>query len=141
MSDHRGLVYSLLAIAVAAALACSPPNGSPAAEAPATPKMPKHWRVTSDINFSATDIRPVSVQLGAKVGALRNTTYDINGKQLKLNTIVAATLGDADAIVAALGKIKPKEFFLRRGLIIYEFVGSDDTLPEIRKGRARLAKQ
>ncbi len=103
--------------------------------------MPKRWRVISDINFEAADIRPVSVQLGAKVSALRNTTYDINGKRLKLNTIVAATTGDADAIVAALGKIKPKEFFLRRGLIIYEFVGGDDTNREMRKGRARLAKQ
>ena len=141
MSDHRALAHALLAIAIAAAMACSPPNESPSAEAPATPKMPKRWRVTSDINFSATEIRPVSDQLGAKVSALRNTTYDIKGKRLKLNTIVAATAADADAIVAALGKMKPKEFFLRRGLIIYEFVGSDDTIPEMRKGRARLAKQ
>ena len=141
MSDRRALAHALLAIAIAAAMACSPPNGSPSAEAPATPKMPKRWRVTSDINFSAADIRPVSDQLGAKVSALRNTTYDIKGKRLKLNTIVAATAGDADAIVAALGKMKPKEFFLRRGLIIYEFVGSDDTNRDMRKGRARLAKQ
>jgi hypothetical protein len=130
-----------LAIAIAAAMACSPAGESPSAEAPAAPKMPKRWRVVSDINFEPADIEPVSNQLGARVSALRNTTYDVKGKRLKLNTIVAATAGDADAIMAALGKVKPKEFFLRRGLIIYEFVGSDDSTRAMRKGMARLAKQ
>ena len=141
MSDRRTLARALLAIAIAAAMSCSPPQGAASAEAPAAPKMPKHWRVISDISFEPADIRPVSDQLGAKVDALRNTTYDVKGKRLKLNTIVAATAGDADAIVTALGKIKPREFFLRRGLIIYEFVGRDDTIRDVRKGIARLAKQ
>ena len=34
--------------------------------------------------------------------------------------------------------MKPAEFFLRQGLIIYEFVGTNDVIPDIRAGRAHL---
>lgn len=55
---------------------------------------------------------------------------------MKLNTVVAAT--DADAIMKALEGMKSEEALLRRGRIIYEFVGTNDVLPEIREGRALL---
>ncbi len=112
-----------------------------AADAPPTPSMPAHWSVISDINFAAADIRPVSASLGAQVSALRNTTYRVGGGRVKLNTIVAATPADADKIMQALGKMKPPEWFMRRGLLIYEFVGGNDTIPEMRKGRSLLAKR
>jgi len=100
--------------------------------------MPAHWTVVSDENFAAVDIAPVAASLGAEVSALRNTTYDVGGKPVKLNTIVAATATDADAIMAALGKMKPEEWFIQSGLIIYEFVGADDVQSEMRAGRTLL---
>jgi hypothetical protein len=100
--------------------------------------MPSHWKVTSDIDFAAVDIEPVARRLGGQISALRNTTYDVGGKQVKLNTIVAATDADAHSIMEALGAMKSEEAFVRRGRIIYEFVGSNDVLPEIREGRALL---
>ncbi len=130
--------YALLAATVAVVGACSETTGASGAGAPPTPAMPAHWKVISDIDFAAADIEPVAQSLGAAVSALRNTTYDVGGKQVKLNTIVAATPTDADSIVAALGKMKPEEWFLRRGLLVYEFVGSNAAIPEMREGRALL---
>lgn len=100
--------------------------------------MPSHWKVVSDIDFGPADIAPVAQRLGGKVSALRNTTYDVGGRQVKLNTIVAATEADADSIMEALTAMKSAEAFVRRGRTIYEFVGTNEVLPEIRKGRAIL---
>jgi hypothetical protein len=100
--------------------------------------MPSDWKVTSDIDFAAADIEPVAQRLGGRISALRNTTYDVGGKPVKLNTVVAATDADADSIMAALEAMKSEEALVRRGRIIYEFVGTNDVLPEIRKGRALL---
>jgi len=136
MTNFRTLATLLLALV--SALACSQTEASADALAPPTPAMPSHWRVISDINFAAADIRPVSANLGAKVSALRNTTYDAGGRTVKLNTIVAASSGDADSIMRALGKMKTEQWFLRRGLLIYEFVGSNDAIPELHKGRDLL---
>jgi hypothetical protein len=136
MTNFRTLAILLLALV--SVVACSQTAASADALAPPTPAMPSHWRVISDINFAAADIRPVSANLGAKISALRNTTYDAGGRTIKLNTIVAATSGDADSITEALWKTKPEQWFLRRGLLIYEFVASNDAIPELHKGRALL---
>ena len=138
MIDSRALVCFSLGVTVAFALACGPAIGSASSAAPPTPSMPSHWKVTSDIDFAAADIEPVAQRLGGKVTALRNTTYDVGGKQVKLNPIVAATDADADSIMKALRGMKSEEAFVRRGRIIYEFVGANDVLPEIRAGRALL---
>ena len=138
MTESRALVCFSLAIALAFALACDRVTGSASAAAPPTPAMPSHWKVTSDIDFAAADIEPVAQKLGGKVSALRNTTYDVGGKLVKLNTIVGATDADADSIMEALRGMKSEEAFVRRDRIIYEFVGANDVLPEIRAGRALL---
>ena len=138
MTDSRALVCFSLMIALAFTLACDQPTGSASAAAPPTPAMPSHWKVTSDIDFAPADIEPVAQRLGGEISALRNTTYDVGGKQVKLNTIVAATDADADSIMEALKGMKSEEAFVRRGRIIYEFVGTNDVLPEIRAGRALL---
>lgn len=107
-------------------------------EAPPTPAMPAHWKVVSDVEFDAIDIRPVANNLGAEVSALRNTTYDVSGMKVKLNTIVAPTSNAADSIMRALESMKPSEWIVRRGLVIYEFVGTNQAIPEMRTGRLLL---
>ena len=109
-------------------------------QAPPTPTMPAEWKVIADVNFAPVDIKPVSTSLGGNVIALRNTTFDVGGKQLKLNTIVAGSDADADAIVKAIKKMKSEEGFVRKGQLIYEFVGGNDVLDQIRKGRALLTR-
>ncbi len=113
----------------------------PAAETVAAPTMPSGWKVTSDVNFKAADIKPVQRRLGGEIKALRNTDYEVNGKRVKVNTIVAATDGDAEKIWAALAKSKPSQFLVRKGSTFYEFVGPDAALAEMTQGRAHLAGQ
>jgi hypothetical protein len=138
MTFSRSLVLLGLVITLALAPACDRSKGSASAAAPSTPAMPSHWKVISDIDFAAADIEPVAQRLGGEISALRNTTYDVGGKQVKLNTIVAATDADAGAIMKTLKGMKSEEALVRRGRIIYEFVGANDVLPEIRDGRALL---
>ena len=107
-------------------------------EAPAAPRMPSSWRVTSDMSFVKADIRPISRRLGGLVAKLRNTTYDVEGKPSKLNTLVAASAEDAEKIMASLRKTKPEEFLHRDGLTIYEFVGTDYVIPDIHAGKVFL---
>ena len=138
MTDFRALACFGLVITLASALACDQLTGSASAAAPPTPAMPSHWKVISDIDFAAADIEPVARRLGGEISALRTTTYDVGGRQVKLNTIVVATDADADSILEALKGMKSEEALVRRGRIIYEFVGTNDVLPEIRDGRALL---
>jgi len=107
-------------------------------QAPAAPEMPSTWRVTSDMSFVKADIKPISQKLGGLVAKLRNTTYDVEGKPVKLNTIIAATPEDAEKIMASLLKKKPEEFLHRDGLTIYEFVGTDYVIPDIHAGKVYL---
>ena len=139
MMNSPSWALCLVLFTLGPAVACSQSTATVDVEAPATPAMPSHWRVISDISFAAADIRPVAAKLGAEISALRNTTYDVDGRRVKLNTIVAATTADANVIVRALGKMKPEEWFLRRELVIYEFVGPNDAIPEMHMGRALLA--
>jgi hypothetical protein len=138
MTESRAIICFALVVALAFALACERLIGSASAAAPPTPEMPSHWKVISDTDFDAADIEPVAQRLGGKISALRNTTYDVGGKPVKLNTIVATSEADADSIMKALRGMKSEEAFVRRGQIIYEFVGANDVLPEIREGRALL---
>ena len=109
-----------------------------AAEPPPTPAMPDGWTVTADVNHTPQDFAPVARNLGGRLSALRNTDFAVNGKAVRVNTIVAATPADADRVMEALRAIKPAEFFVRDGLTIYEFVGKNDAIPEMQAGRRHL---
>lgn len=128
----RGRGALLLAALSLAACSPTPP------EAPPAPAMPEHWIVTLDKTYEAETLQTVSQRLGGRVAALRNTTYEVNGRPIKLNTIVAATPADAGAMNATLRKAKPEEWYVRDGTVIYEFVGTDDVRSDMLAGRALL---
>ena len=109
-----------------------------AAQSVAAPAMPAHWTVISDLTFSAADIEPVAERLGGAIAALRNTMYDVEGKRVQLNTILATDKENADKILDSLRKMKSEVGLFRQGLTIYEFVGPNNVLPEIRAGKAHL---
>ena len=72
--------------------------------------------------------------------ALRNTIYDVNGKRVQLNILVATDESNADKIMASIRKMKSDIALLRNGVVIYEFVGKNDVLPDIRAGKAHIKK-
>ncbi len=89
-----------------------------ASEAPAAPDMPGGWKVVSDESYSAKDIGPIAQRLGGDIAALRNTVYEVDGKRVQLNLIVAADETSAVRIVDSLNAVKAKEFVLRKGQTI-----------------------
>ncbi len=102
------------------------------------PKMPGHWKVITDIQVPADQVNAISYKLGADLTSLRNTTYDVNGKSVKINTITVADSDNAEKVMARLSSMKSEKALLRKNLIIYEFVGQNDVLPLIAEGRRHL---
>jgi len=115
--------------------ACSPTE---ALDAPPAPVMPAGWTITSDQSFPPAEVRRMSGQIGGEMLALRNTVYDVGGKRVQLNTLVAADAANADKIMEAMRAMKPDDFLLRRGLILYEFVVKNEAIGEARAGKAHI---
>jgi len=119
--------------------ACSPNGGkAPGGEAPPTPEMPADWKVVSDSQVPVGQVKPMSNQLGVELSSVRNTVYDVKGKRVQLNVIVTPDAGSAEKLMAKLMSMKSAEGLLRKDLIVYEFVGENDVLPEIAEGRRHL---
>lgn len=127
-----------IAISLATAVGCSERQQAFPSEAPAAPSMPGDWKLISDLTFPAAQIEPIAEKLGGEIAALRNTVYEVNGKRVQLNTLLAADAANADAIMRSLRGMKPEEFLLRKGLILYEFVGKNEAQPEMFAGRAHI---
>ena len=132
---NRQFLLSLSFVLIAMSLAVGCTERAPA---PATPTMPADWKVKTDFLAPPGQIGPVAEKLGGEIDHVRNTVYDVNGKRVQLNTLVARNASSADKIMAALHHMKPGQFVLRDGLTIYEFVGKDDVMPDIAAGKAHL---
>ena len=122
-------------ISMVTIVSCSKPKQQ---VAPPAPTMPAGWSVTSDANIPAAQLPRIAETLGGNIVALRNTVYDVKGKRIQLNILVAADAANADAIMTSFKDIKPDEFLLRKDLIIYEFVGKDDAIPDMNAGKAHI---
>lgn len=105
---------------------------------PPLPEMPAHWQMVSDLQVPAEQVKEMSVKLGAQLTAVRNTMYSVNGKPVQLNVIVLPDEYNAEKLMAGLKAIKSAEALLRKGTIVYEFVGKNDVLPSIAEGRMHL---
>jgi hypothetical protein len=138
MSRISRFLVCCTAISLAMLAGCSEQQGAVSAEGPVAPSMPANWHVSSDLSFPAGQIEPIAKKLGGEIAALRNTIYEVNGKRVQLNTILARDEASAGEIMSSMLKMKPDEFLLRKGLTLYEFVGMDDALPEMRAGRAHI---
>ena len=109
--------------------------------APPAPAMPAGWTVTSDFDVPADQTRSIARKLGVELTSLRNTVYDVEGNRVQLNVLIVPDAANADAAMNSLRSIKSEIALLRKGLVIYEFVGENDVLPLITAGRAHLKSQ
>jgi len=107
-------------------------------EDPLTPKMPTHWKVTSDYQVPAEKVKAMSIKFGATLRSVRNTVYDVNGKRVQLNIIVTPDNANVEKLMTKLRSMKSEEGLLQKGLIVYEFVGQNDVIPVIAEGRKHL---
>jgi hypothetical protein len=107
--------------------------------APLPGPVPWTWTVQWDMLLPDTQLTDFSAKLGGKLSGLRNTRFDVgDGKTVQINALAAASSTDADVIFARIAQSKPKEFLVRRGNVVYEFVGKNDVIPMIRKAVSML---
>jgi hypothetical protein len=107
-------------------------------DAPPAPMMPSHWKVISDFQVPAEQVKAMSAKLGVDLSNVRNTVYDVNGKRVQINVIVTPSQASAEKLMTTLGSIKSEEALLQKGLTVYEFVGQNDVIPLIAEGRKHL---
>jgi hypothetical protein len=127
-----------------AALPASADSAAPSAEASAAESAPaapafEGWVIKQDNVIARKQITSIESKLGGKIKALRNTTYDVKGKTIQVNVISAASAADADAIYRSLTQAKADWSVVRKGALLYEFVGKNDVMDDIKAARARLA--
>ena len=116
---------------------CSPAPG----KAPPAPEMPAGWEVVSDFDVPAEQTKAIGGNLGVSLSSLRNTVYDVRGKRVQVNVLIVADAETADRLMAKLRTMKGEEALLRKSLVVYEFVGTNDVLPMIAEGRKHLDSQ
>jgi metal-sulfur cluster biosynthetic enzyme len=107
-------------------------------EIPQTPNMPSHWKVVSDFQVPAEQVKAMSTKLGVDLTGVRNIVYDVNGKRVQINIIVTTDLCNAEKLMTKLRSMKAEEALLQKELTVYEFVGQNDILNLIAEGRKHL---
>ena len=138
MFQARFVSIFFVLITLSIGTGCADSSATAEAEAPATAKMPSSWLITANSKIPSTQISTISKKLGGEVASLRKTIYEVHGKPVQMNTIVANDFSSANRIWASLLTIKSKVALLRQGSTIYEFIGTNDVLPEINAGKAHL---
>lgn len=109
-------------------------------DGPQLPVMPAHWKIISDFQAPPEQVTIISNRLGANLKSVRNTIYDVEGKRVQINVTVSSDAGSAELLMTKLRSMKTEEALLKKGLVIYEFVGQNDVLPLIAEGRAHLER-
>jgi hypothetical protein len=141
---------AIVVIAVSIGSSACSPNGSraadnavPVSDAPGTETasasvMPADWEVVADIQMPAGEVQTISANLSADLTSVQNTIYMVRGKRVQVNVMIVPDSATADKLMVKLLTMKGAEFFLRKDLKIYEFVGTNDVIPEMAEGRKHL---
>jgi len=121
--------FLLLALCVLLAMGiiggCERADEQPAVAVP-TPKMPDGWKVVEDFQVSPTQLKEFSARMNADLHGIRNTSFEVEGLRIKVNTIIAATAADAEKAMSYMKGIKSEQALLLRELTIYELVGTTE---------------
>lgn len=111
-------------------VACSPKK-----ERAFVPPLPKEYKVQLDEKPGPRELGFLEVEgrLKGKMDVLRILVYEVDGKKIRLNVIVAADVKEADRIYRNLAFQKQQWAYTRKGNLIYEFGGPEDAQPHIEK--------
>jgi hypothetical protein len=102
------------------------------------PEMPSHWKVVTDFQVAAEQVKAMSSKLGTELSSVRNIIYDVKGKRVQINVIVTPDTRNAEKLMTKLRSMKAEEALLQQRLTIYEFVGQNEVIPIIGEGRKHL---
>ena len=134
---------ALAAIFLAASpSACSKTSSSttePAGEPPPPAPAFEGWTVKTDVVIPRDQIFEPEARLEGKIKSLRNTVYEVNGKKVQVNVVVPQDSSEADKIFRILANKKPPWAYVRKGDVLYEFVGQNESMPDIQKAHDKLA--
>lgn len=134
---RSSLVAFCLSLPICFACVVQTASAQESVEVP-TPDMPVGWEVTEDFLVTQTELAQFSTAMGTTLVGARNTIFDVDGQTVQVNTVIVANEIDAEQVWTFMTNAKPEQFLLRRGLTVYEFVGTDAVLLLIEQGRQYL---
>jgi hypothetical protein len=102
--------------------------------------MPSEWKVVDDFVVSAAELKQFSSTMKADLVGVRNTSFDVEGLRVQVNTLVAASATDAERVMSYMKGIKSEQALFIRGTTVYEFVGKSDVNHLIPVGRQHLSE-
>jgi hypothetical protein len=79
--------------------------------------------------------------MNAVLLGVRNTSFEVEGLRIKVNTLIAAGPADAERAIRYLKDVKSEQALLQRGATIYEFNGTNEIDHLIPVGRQPLGAQ
>ena len=86
-------------------------------------------------------IDEIEARLGGKIKALRNVVYQVNGRKIQVNVIAARDATEADNVHRGLLKTKASWSVVRKGVVVYELVGPNEAMEDMKKARDELNTQ
>jgi len=104
------------------------------------PQMPPEWKVVDDFLVTASELKQFSSRMNADLVGVRNTSFDVQGLRVQVNTVVAASPADAEHVMDYMKGIKSEQALLLRGTTVYEFVGTSEVNHLIPVGRQHLSE-
>ena len=119
--------------------AASTPADLALPEVPPTAPAFDGWEVKTDKVLAREQIDMIQSKLGGKIKSLRNVAYIVNGRIVQLNVIVPQNWQEGDKIYKALASVKPPWAVARKPDALYEFVGPNDSIDDIKKAHDKLA--
>ena len=140
IAGRTGTALLAISLLAAAPSACSKSSSAPAkASAEAAAPAFDGWIVKTDAAVPREKIGEVEARLEGKIKSLRNVVYEVNGKKIQVNVIVPRDPMEADNIYRVLTNMKPAWATVRKGDVVYEFVGQNEAMDDIKKAHDKLA--
>jgi hypothetical protein len=85
--------------------------------------LPPGVFLDSSVEVPAEQTRAIGQRLGGRLTRLTNSVVRVQGRRIQVNAITAADDAGAEAVHAAILRIKPHPFCLRKDRVIIEYVG------------------
>ena len=100
--------------------------------------MPSGWQVVEDFLADPAELSNFESQMKADLLGVRNTSYEVEGLRIKVNTIIAASPADAEQAMNFMKNLKSEQALLQKGTTLYEFVGTNEINHLIPVGKQHL---
>ena len=77
---------------------CESADNQPAMAVP-TPQMPDGWQVVEDFQVPPVQLSQIAAKMNADLLGIRNTSFEVEGLRIKVNTLITGTQADAEKVM------------------------------------------